>query len=188
MAEINDLNVNPATNTGRFPEGMLVPQINDAGRDLEAALARQHKDLSAVGITSGTATAYSLVPFRTRAAYAAGDSYIVRFHVANTGAATMAVGGLAAKPLLRQSNAALAAGDILVNQVVHIVYNASNDSFVCIGIGAVLAGLDSYTLATLPAASGTKRMIYVSDETGGATPAFNDGTNWRRVTDRAIVS
>ncbi|MHA2388099.1 MAG: beta strand repeat-containing protein [Candidatus Hodarchaeales archaeon] len=30
--------------------------------------------------------------------------------------------------------------------------------------------------------------IYVSDETGGATMAFSDGTNWRRVQDRAIVS
>jgi hypothetical protein len=31
-------------------------------------------------------------------------------------------------------------------------------------------------------------LIYVSDEVGGAVPAFSDGTNWRRVTDRAIVS
>ena len=30
--------------------------------------------------------------------------------------------------------------------------------------------------------------IFVSDETGGPIPAFSDGTNWRRVTDRAIVS
>ena len=30
--------------------------------------------------------------------------------------------------------------------------------------------------------------IYVSDETGGAVLAFSDGTNWRRVTDRAVVS
>lgn len=30
--------------------------------------------------------------------------------------------------------------------------------------------------------------IYVSNESGGAVVAFSDGTNWRRVTDRAIVS
>lgn len=30
--------------------------------------------------------------------------------------------------------------------------------------------------------------IYVTDETGGATPAFSDGTNWRRASDRAVVS
>lgn len=49
--------------------------------------------------------------------------------------------------------------------------------------------LPEYTVATLPTASDwARRMIYVSDETGGAVPAFSDGTNWRRVTDRAIVS
>ena len=48
---------------------------------------------------------------------------------------------------------------------------------------------ESYTVSTLPSAStyaGT--MIYVSNETGGATVAFSDGTNWRRVQDRNIVS
>lgn len=31
-------------------------------------------------------------------------------------------------------------------------------------------------------------VIYVSNETGGTVLAFSDGTNWRRVTDRAVVS
>jgi len=49
--------------------------------------------------------------------------------------------------------------------------------------------LKSYTVATVPAAaSWTAGMIYVTDETGGAIPAFSDGTNWRRVSDRAIIS
>jgi trimeric autotransporter adhesin len=48
----------------------------------------------------------------------------------------------------------------------------------------------SYTVATVPSASaaGAGAMIYVSNEAGGAVPAFSDGTNWRRVTDRAIIS
>lgn len=49
-------------------------------------------------------------------------------------------------------------------------------------------GLVSYTVATVPSAATSGRLIFVSDETGGAVPAFSDGTNWRRVTDRAIVS
>lgn len=49
--------------------------------------------------------------------------------------------------------------------------------------------LETYTVSTLPTASDyTQGLIYVSDETGGATVAFSDGTNWRRVQDRAIVS
>lgn len=47
----------------------------------------------------------------------------------------------------------------------------------------------TYTVATLPSASSfTAGVVFVSNETGGAVLAFSDGTNWRRVTDRAIVS
>lgn len=49
--------------------------------------------------------------------------------------------------------------------------------------------LPGYTVLTVPDATKSERaMIYVSDETGGATIAFSDGTNWRRVQDRAIIS
>lgn len=52
-----------------------------------------------------------------------------------------------------------------------------------------LERLPSYTVALLPdATTRTGMMIFVSNESGGAVPAFSDGTNWRRVTDRAIVS
>ena len=46
-----------------------------------------------------------------------------------------------------------------------------------------------YTVSTLPEAAGNeRRIIYVSDESGGVTLAFSDGTNWRRVQDIAVVS
>lgn len=49
--------------------------------------------------------------------------------------------------------------------------------------------LPTHTVGALPdAATYPEGMIYVSNESGGAVPAFSDGTNWRRVTDRAIVS
>lgn len=49
--------------------------------------------------------------------------------------------------------------------------------------------LRSYTVANLPDASELEaHILYVSDESGGATLAFSDGTDWRRVSDRAIVS
>ena len=48
--------------------------------------------------------------------------------------------------------------------------------------------LPSYTVTTLPSAGVAAQLIYVSNESGGAVLAFSDGTNWRRVTDRAIVS
>lgn len=61
------------------------------------------------------------------------------------------------------------------------------------GAGSIYAAgpvmVPTYTVAGVPSASTYARgIIYVSDETGGAVLAFSDGTNWRRVTDRAVVS
>jgi hypothetical protein len=37
-------------------------------------------------------------------------------------------------------------------------------------------------------AGGKGRVVYCENDVGGATLAYSDGTNWRRATDRAIVS
>lgn len=52
------------------------------------------------------------------------------------------------------------------------------------------AKVKSYLKTALPSASatGAGAMIYVSNDIGGAVIAFSDGVNWRRVTDRAVVS
>jgi len=49
---------------------------------------------------------------------------------------------------------------------------------------------DSYTVAEANALTyiNPGDMIFVSNETGGATMAFYDGTDWRRITDRAVIS
>ena len=48
--------------------------------------------------------------------------------------------------------------------------------------------LPSYTVAKLPTVTAAPGYIFVSDEAGGPVPAFSDGVNWRRCTDRNIVS
>lgn len=35
---------------------------------------------------------------------------------------------------------------------------------------------------------GEPRVVFVSDESGGATLAFSEGNQWRRVQDRAVVT
>jgi len=47
---------------------------------------------------------------------------------------------------------------------------------------------ESFTVATAPSAAQPGQMIYISDETGGSVMAFSDGSNWRRITDRAVIS
>jgi hypothetical protein len=48
----------------------------------------------------------------------------------------------------------------------------------------------SYTVAGVPSAAtaGAGAIVLVSDEAGGAVLAFSDGSDWRRVTDRAVIS
>ena len=62
---------------------------------------------------------------------------------------------------------------------------------------AVAESVATTSVADLPSAAdwysaasreGRSAIIFVSDEAGGAVPAFTDGVNWRRVTDRNIVS
>jgi len=50
--------------------------------------------------------------------------------------------------------------------------------------------LDSRVVASLPPANSVEpgTMYFVSNESGGAVPAFSDGSVWRRVTDRNIVT
>jgi len=67
-----------------------------------------------------------------------------------------------------------------------------NELYERIGEGPFM--IRGYTIASTPSASewgdgvAFSSLIFVSDETGGATLAFSDGTNWRRVQDRSIIA
>lgn len=37
-------------------------------------------------------------------------------------------------------------------------------------------------------AGAAARFVFVTDEAGGPTPAYSDGTDWRRTSDGAVVS
>ena len=55
--------------------------------------------------------------------------------------------------------------------------------------GAAFGPMPVYTVATVPDATAYAYCwIFVSNETGGATMAFSDGSNWKRVSDLATVS
>lgn len=87
------------------------------------------------------------------------------------------------------------AGNVATGPALKIEVTGSGSSSKAIQVASGASDLSggvvyfkSYTVSTLPSASVAGGMIYVSNESGGAVMAFSDGTNWRRVTDRAIVS
>lgn len=48
--------------------------------------------------------------------------------------------------------------------------------------------LPTYTIDNLPSPNQDGLMVFVTDDVGGAVPAFSSGNKWLRVTDRAEVS
>lgn len=84
-----------------------------------------------------------------------------------------------------------------IGNVFGVHLNGTGDIITASATGVAIAGSltaserinsPSYTVGTLPAAGVAGGQVYVSNESGGAVLAFSDGTNWRRVTDRAVVS
>jgi hypothetical protein len=79
--------------------------------------------------SAGTGTAYTVTTTPTVTALSAGVRVAFKAHAANTGAATLAVDGLTAKPLRKEANTALAANDIAQNSAILAIYDATLDVF-----------------------------------------------------------
>lgn len=136
MAEAHNLQIADANNTARWPSGtMTVSQIDDAGRALEGIIARNFRDTNGSNTTTGTGAAYTLTLNRSGVTAPADSGVmVVRFHVANTGACTLAVNGLTAKALRKRGDAALVVGDILANDICFVVYNPATDHYQVLGV------------------------------------------------------
>lgn len=111
-----------------FKAPLNIPTIN------LAALSRYNKSpvisfMRLTGTLTSHLTATSTTAYTaTDSAFtlASGSKTIVQIHATNTGAATLNVSGLGAKPIVREGNVALAAGDIITNQILELVYDGTS--------------------------------------------------------------
>jgi hypothetical protein len=127
VAEISDLEIVDASNTARFPEGMLGSAINNGARALEGLLARWYEDTDGSLTSGGSSNAYTLTSKRTIAALTNNTIMVFTSNFANTGAATLALNGLTAKAIRRPNGDALEANDIVSGQAVIVIYKSSPD-------------------------------------------------------------
>ena len=83
----------------------------------------------------------------------------------------------------------LVLSSVYANNETNITATTSNTAYVqYLNVNSV-AVFAEYTVLDVPTASSYQGgFIMVSNETGGYTPAFSDGTNWRRTSDRAVIS
>jgi microcystin-dependent protein len=133
MAELDDLSITDASNTGRFPENMQFRNVNDAGRALEGMIAREYKDRNMSLTASGSSNAFTVASNRTLTAYSNGLTIGFTANHSITGSATLNVSGLGAKTIRAQDGSAVGSGDIVNGQKVLVAYRSATDDFQMVG-------------------------------------------------------
>ena len=118
-----------------WPEGMQRSAVNDAAREMQAALARWFKDSTGSLVSAGGPTAYTLT---TNCGYTSANDIPLlafRINVTNTGAVTLNVDGLGAKPWRKTGGAGeqYAAGELVATQLVVVAHNPADDDFYTVG-------------------------------------------------------
>lgn len=88
-------------------------------------------------VSAGAANAYTVTLAPALDAYITGMPVIFKANFTNTGAATLAVSGMAAKTLKKNGSSALAANDILIGMIIIAVYDGAD--FQVINLGPVSA-------------------------------------------------
>jgi len=127
MAELNDLNVTDASNTGRFPESQLPSTVNNGARALEGILARGLKDIIDGAVTTaGTSTAYTVASNRTLSAYYDGMTLMVEWNATCGATPTVNVDSIGAKNLYWPGGNQVTTGDLISGARSLIQYDGTN--------------------------------------------------------------
>lgn len=172
MAEIFELSNIDASNIGRWPEGMLGGQINNAGRADEGILARWYNDTNSAVTASGSSNAFAITSFRTISLLFNNLTMAFTANHTITGAATLNLNGLGAKDILRFNGTALGAGDIVSGQPCWVIYKSAVDDWFLISNPAALfanmhADFNENASPGNPAANVAR--LYAFDDGGGTT-------------------
>lgn len=137
---------NNATPPNGWPEGMAPSAVNDAAREMMAALARWYKDTNGSLVLGGTGSAYTLTTNSTHTVLADQSLIVAEVNTDSTGAATLAVDGLAAKDIVLPSGAAIAEGTLKAGAIAVFAWESDADDYILIaGFGGSAAALDAGT-------------------------------------------
>lgn len=153
---VSFMSVAPASATGPISVGSNDPRVPVA-----------------YAVDSVGTDAYAITPSPAITAYAAGQMFTFKAGVANTGAATLNVSGLGAKSIVKNTSVALATGDILLNQVIEVVYDGTNMQIVS-KTGSVTPVTNVYTSSTSwTKPSGLAYVVVEVQAAGGGSGALD---------------
>jgi hypothetical protein len=112
--------------TINFAEGQAPSSVNDSARAVMAAIAKYRDDQSGSVTTGGTTTAYTATSNTGFVALTAGYEIAFNVNATNTGTSTIAIDGLAAKPLRSAAGVEITSGMLGIGQVHRATYFTSN--------------------------------------------------------------
>jgi microcystin-dependent protein len=120
-----------ADSTVNWAEGMAPSAVNDSARAMMARLGEWRDDISGTIVTAGTSTAYTLATNQGFDNLADMNGAMIAFvpHTTNGATVTLAVDGLAARPLRSAPGVELTAGVIVRGTPYVATYNNSDGAF-----------------------------------------------------------
>lgn len=92
-------------------------------------------------VTTGSANTYAVTLSPAPTSYIDGMGIVVKINVANTGAATINVNGLGAKPMVDGKGSALTEGKLRLNGTYSLKYNSTSGNFILQGEGGEIPKL-----------------------------------------------
>jgi hypothetical protein len=120
--------------TGNFDAGSnRLTSLAAATAATDAPIASQIQDGSLTyAVDTGSANTYAISMTPNETAYAAGQVFFFKATNANSGASTLNVDSIGAIDIKKYHNVALVSGDIVQNQLIGVVYDATTSDFVMI--------------------------------------------------------
>lgn len=163
---------NNAAPPNGWPEGMARSAVNDSARENMAALASWYQDTNGSLVTAGTSSAYTLTTNTVHAALADQSMLAFRLHVANAASPTLNVDSLGAKALVNTTGTELETGAVATDQIIIVVYNATDDVYNMVSNGGPPVGTTRQTInTTIPSGWLNLNGDSIGSATSGATHA-----------------
>lgn len=123
----------------------------------------------AYAVDSVGTDAYAITPSPAISAYVAGQVFKFKAGTANTGAATLNVNGLGAKTIKKNVSTDLATGDILVSQVITVIYDGTNMQLQSAPSGTVTSNSGGYISLAVEQPMSGRIYTYSGSIAGNAT-------------------
>ena len=135
--------------TINWAENQSAASVNNSSRAMMAIVAGWRDAMGGAKVSAGSANAYTLTTGLSLSSYSNGLLLAFEANHTNTGAATIAIDGLAAKAIITPAGSALNANQIVAAGIYLIVYETGADSVLLLTPSSALGNVSEDTTPSL---------------------------------------